>query len=443
MRRGGKINLGAEDADSDEAISIDALLKPRSKLKSFSNTNAPSLGAFDLSQIKERVLNDLSVSEQVVLTGEEAAAFTDDLSSIPESDPRVEHIKQQRRERAADIQDASEDFMPLDKASFWLHKDTEEQEVEHEKHSVSRLIREDLLYDDDLEDEKMSGMRGYAATGHRLTSAILKRDTPTEEMVLDDDMEDPASSAWEHQQIIKGMDKGWHQSRSQQATQQYYKGQLQLASFEPDPKLPTTPASHEELLSTVLSTDQLDAELHELEANIIRLEQDCAQAQEERLPDLAQQLADANTRQHLLSDAYVAFMRLSLQTDEKLAELAAISAQDPSPLRADLLEHFFDDCELTEEHVFAMFADLEQKFPEEYEAAHLGDSLPLALEPHLRWCVIQNQTEFLLSLLCRMPPKCGSLPGLLARLQEDLGHGASAECLQVLRGCGDGKNASV
>ena len=321
----GKINLlSFEDDDEEETFTIQQR-KPSKPTASKPSSN------FDLSQIKDRVIQ-MEMNEEIILEGEAAEALLnkeeDDENESPvELEKRIKEAKEKRRQQIDDTENIDTvDYIPVTtKSEYWLSRDTKESEDAFA--SNSRLVREDLFNEKDIDDGSYTNFMPEGRRGLMMTSKMLERDIKTDMYDLDlelDTTDNLDETNWERGQVLKGIEKGWNSGESEAS---FYSKQAKLQPFVPPPKFS----------DTLSSTSFVLVDTAEIEKNIEKITLDSCQL-ETRIDTLKAEIASEKSFLNELIDLELFFFKYSRFLNEKSAELKEIETTK----NHEKWLHFFD-----------------------------------------------------------------------------------------------------
>lgn len=363
----GKITLISFEEEEEE-IEIQRKQPETTKVVK-SNLKAPS---FDFSQIKDRV-SQMELDEEIILEGAEAEAFEEQedeetYSGAIETNLRftendINRIKEQRKVKFEEKFGGREDdemlpdFVPItSKSEYWQNQDTRDSENNFQLSSNSRLVREDLFNEKEVDDASGSftSFIGKSGDGQRsglmMTSKMLERDIKSQNYDLDLDVnitengsdsneeENEENLVWEQAQMLKGMEKGWDQSTvmatstttttatAMPSMESFLIKQTKLNTFISPPKL------------TRNYLDKCDAEIPnkivEIEENIQKIEIDSEKIEGKRRElEIEIGAHERNLKNILELEKF--FVRYTRFLREKMEELDEIDT-------FDRWEHFFD-----------------------------------------------------------------------------------------------------
>lgn len=343
MRR-GKITFSWEDEPGQEAELN--LPTPRPAAKPAATFNKPTAASFDVSAIRDRVLQ-MEMGEEVVLDG----TSLDDHDHDQDQDTLriIQQAKEARakmREKQDTVAVEEDDYLPVTSSGqYWLKRDVQDAEEAFHSSSHSRLVREDLVHDrDDSAD-----VEGFTSFAGGLSKRILEKDLKSGDFytaaasaeAADDSDEEVA--AWQAAQARKGMEKGWRPLGEADSSDGFLARQSKLASHFTAPKQLEPPLP----IDTVLQAES--AQLEKLKATLQEIEENCARMRLDQVAfdfgrfDTAREKAKLASLQqlHQVVSQWTAFL------SEREAELEALLAQTDGPLDLiqDAWEHFFDDVE--------------------------------------------------------------------------------------------------
>lgn len=338
----GKINLlSFEDDDNSDEHEVKIQIKPSTVKKA--EVSRPPL---DLSQIKDRVVQ-MELDEEMVIEGDLAEALfksdtheDDDLVILS----KIKEAKEKRKEfcklnqELIDNDEELPDYIPITtKGDYWLTQDTKESEESFNKNS-SRLIREDLFNEIEVDDASgaYTSFIGKTAEGRQglmMTKKMLERDIKTELYDMELDLDEPVDEFnddeinWEKSQVLKGIEKGWNRPDDEMI---FYSKQAKLPTFIPPPPIDKQP-------ETLLLVNFVDTK--EIEVNVNRIEDDTRRL-EIRAKELELEIESKKKKLNSLNEMETFFMRYSRFLTEKLPELTEISSDRSK------WEHFFDDVDV-------------------------------------------------------------------------------------------------
>lgn len=311
----GKVSLLSFEDDEEEMIEI---LKKSQNTAKLSNS-VVDRPTFDLSQIKDRVTK-MELNEEMILDGEAAELFISQeeeeedvelLNKIKEAKLKRNNLKNEEKEH--DLPD----FIPITtKSEYWLTRDTIESEETLKSSSNSRLVREDLFNEIEIDDPGMAytnfiGKSVEGRSGIMMTKKILERDIKTgKNQVEGDDYDMELSEVeddiiWRQSQVSKGIEKGWNEGGN------FYSKQLKLEIF-----IPPAPFQFHDKIFTKFDT-------LELKENIRRIEEDSNEI-EKKIAEFKSEIKSRNSSLNFLLNLETFFIRFSRFLSQKLPELQRI-----------------------------------------------------------------------------------------------------------------------
>ena len=321
----GKINLLSFEED-DETFTIQQR-KPSKPTASKPSSN------FDLSQIKDRVIQ-MEMNEEIILEGEAAEALLnkedDDENELPvELEKRIKEAKEKRRQQIEDTENIDTvEYMPVTtKSEYWLSRDTKESEDAFA--SNSRLVREDLFNEKDIDDGSYRNFMSEGRRGLMMTSKMLERDIKTEMYDLDlelDTADNLDGTNWERGQVLKGIEKGWNSGESEAS---FYSKQAKLQPFIPPPKFTDN--------LSLINSNYVLVDTAEIEKNIEKITLDSDQL-ETKIDALKAEIATEKSFLAELIELESFFFKFSRFLNEKSAELKEIETTK----NYEKWLHFFD-----------------------------------------------------------------------------------------------------
>ena len=350
MRKGKITFAWSPEEESELNLPVKPTVKPVAK-----TTTKP---AFDVSQIRDRVMQ-MEMGEEMVLDGEalesleaEEAQEEEDTTEALAQALRIKQAKEARAKSRLQefFPESSEDFLPFAQ-DHRLKRDFEAAEEEFTAHQSSRLIREDLLNDQD-DSSAIEGFTMLPGLSRRLLERDLKStefyDSELRELHAEDSNDDgDEGSSWQATQARKGIEKGWRSAAggAYDADEFLAKhSRLALQFTPPKPLDPTIP------VDTLLTEEQ--SKLTALKAELTAIEQNCAKM---RLDVEGYDFSrfDTEAEKARLGElrSLAAFTaKWSAFLTEREAELEALSSQcqTDNALVLDAWEHFFDDVEAEE-----------------------------------------------------------------------------------------------
>lgn len=340
----GKINLLSFEEDDQEEEGVNFSMRQQKKPQQTPKSNPVH---FDLSQIRDRV-SQMEMNEEMILEGEAAAAFMNESAKEDEEEADAEmtrRVKEARQKRSLfalaseDVDgnvEESSDYIPITtKSEYWLARDTRESEETFHSTSDSRLVREDLFNEREVDDPTgaFTSFLGTGASGRQglmMTAKMLERDIKTDMYDLElgdgksDDEDDDLGGAWERGQVLKGIEKGWDSTDTEAG---FYSKQAKLKQFIPPPKFPTNPPVIEAPIDTT-----------RLEENIQKIGQD-SNLLESRIGALKLEIKTGKSDLNELAELEIFFTDFSQFLAEKFVELREIEEEKDR----ERWIHFFDN----------------------------------------------------------------------------------------------------
>lgn len=327
----GKINLLSFADDNAEEEEVNFSKKPqKSSYKETDNSRPP----LDLSQIKDRVIQ-MELDEEMIIEGEVAEAlFTADNDKEEEAEDlsllqKIKEAKSKRREAVNDSEELP-DYIPIStKGDYWLMQDTKESE-ETFKTSTSRLVREDLFNEIEVDDGSAAFTSFYGKSegrgGLMMTKKMLERDIKSDlyDLEISEMIEDAEVDGWERVQVLKGIEKGWNRTDDEA---NFYSKQAKMSNFVP----PSPIEEFDQSLLEEIDTNQLEGNLKKISDDSKRLE--------EKIKELETDIDATSKSISSYNEIETFFMRCSRFLSEKLPELNEINDKER-------WEHFFDNVDI-------------------------------------------------------------------------------------------------